>query len=274
MSSVLVESSLAVDYDPFAGGELSRVVPSTEPQREVWLASQLGVDASLAFNESVSLRLRGVLDADALAVALSGVVDAHDALHAGFSPDGETFCVLAPGAFALERSDLSALDPAAREAALAARLQASVDTPFDLAAGHLFRAELVRLAADEHVLLMSAHHIVCDGWSWWVIVRELGARYARARGEVAVEVPAPVAFADYAVAEAARGAGDAQLAADAAYWTQRFADGVPVLELPVDRPRPARRSFGAGREDVVLDAALVSSVRRLGARQGASLFAT
>ena len=120
---------------------------------------------------------------------------------------------------------------------------------------------------------MSAHHIVCDGWSWWVLVRELGARYAQALDHVA-ELPAPVAFADYALAEAACSADDPTRQADARYWSGRFAGVLPVLELPTDRPRPARRSFVARRSDHVLDAALVSALRRQGARQGASLFAT
>src|SRR5690606_6588107 len=83
-----------VDYDPFGSGALTRVVPSTEPQREIWLAAKLGTEASLAYNEAVGLRLRGALDRDALQAALQDLVARHDALRATFGPDGETFCVL------------------------------------------------------------------------------------------------------------------------------------------------------------------------------------
>jgi amino acid adenylation domain-containing protein len=262
----------AVDYDPFAGGALARVVPTTEPQRELWLAAQLGEDASLAYNESVSLQLRGPLDVARLQRALQLVVDRHDALRASFGPDGETFCVLEPAPLPLEVVDLSQLPQAGREAALAQRRRAGVETAFALAQGRLFRAELLKLSPQEHVLLMHAHHIVCDGWSWWVLVRELGTAYARG-DEAASALPPAESFADYALAEAMR-PGSPGSVEDEQYWLSRFAGAPPVLDLPTDRPRPARRTFSSRREDYVLDAELVSAVRRMGARRGASLFAT
>jgi len=264
-----MENAVVVGYDPFAGGAVARVVPTTEPQRELWLAAHLGEDGSLAYNESVSLHLRGELDTARLQQALQQVVGAHDALRASFGPDGETFCVLEPAPVLLPLTDLSALDADARSAQLAERRRASVETPFVLEKGRLFRAELLQLGPREHVLLMHAHHIVCDGWSWWVIVRELGAAY----GGTDAPGGAVQGFADYALAEALHPAGP-QYREDERYWLSRFASGAPVLELPTDRPRPARRSFASLREDHVLDAALVAAVRRLGARRGASLFAT
>lgn len=262
----------AVEYDPFAGGELARVVPTTEPQREVWLADRLGEDASLAYNESVSLRLRGSLDAAALAAALQALVERRDAFRASFGPDGETLCVRKHADIALPRLDFSGLDPAAREAALAARRQHAVETPFALGHDALLRAELVRLGCEEHALLLTAHHIVCDGWSWWILVRELGALYAQAMDQ-AVEAPAAAAsFADYALQLALHSGG--VRAEDEAYWLSRFADGAPVLDLPLDRPRPARRGFASRREDHLLDAELLGAIRAMGARRGASLFAT
>jgi len=264
-------TTVAVDYDPFAGGALTRVVPTTEPQRELWLASHLGEDASLAYNESVSLHLRGALDVARLQQALQAVAERHDALRASFGPDGETFCVLEPAPLPLPLVDLSALADDARAARLAEHRRAGVETPFVLEQGRLFRAELLRLAPQEHVLLMHAHHIVCDGWSWWVIVRELGAAYAQAGA--AASLPAAESYADYALAEAVHPAG-AQFREDERYWLAQFAGPPPVLELPTDRVRPARRTFASRREDHVLDADLVAAIRRLGARRGASLFAT
>jgi len=263
-------NAVAVDYDPFADGGLSRVVPTTEPQRELWLAARLGEDASLAYNESVSLRLRGALDADRLQRALQSVLERHDALRAGFGPDGETFCVLEPAPLRLPLTDLSVLPAAEREAQLAERRRLGVETPFDLEQGRLLRTELLRIAPQEYVLLMHAHHIVCDGWSWWVIVRELAATYAQGS---AASLPQPQEFAEFALSEAKHPAGP-QFREDEQYWLSRFAGGAPVLELPTDRPRPARRTFASLREDHVLDADLVAAIRRLGARRGASLFAT
>ncbi|KAF1718194.1 non-ribosomal peptide synthetase [Pseudoxanthomonas yeongjuensis] len=264
---------ISVDYNPFAGGELARVVPTTESQREIWLANQLGTDASLAFNLSVSLRLRGILDARALRSALQELVDRHDALRASFGPDGETLCIRQHVAFELPVIDLSTLAGDAGLQALEARLRNSVETPFRIEFDALFRAELLQLGPQESLLILSAHHIVCDGWSWWVIVRELGALYARYAGLADASLLQAEDFTDYAIAEFAH-PQTAQYRLDEAFWLSRFADEIPVLDLPTDRARPARRSFASARVDHVLDVELVAAIRRMGARRGASLFAT
>ncbi len=262
-----------VDYDPFARGELARVAPSTEPQRELWLVDRLGTEASLAYNESVSLRLRGALDVDALTEALRAMIARHDALRASFGPDGETFCVAASVDFQLPLIDRSTLDTATRDQRLAQALRDAVDTPFALDTAPLFRGDLLRLDEHDHVLVLTAHHLVCDGWSWWVLVRELAGLYAARLGVAAPPSDTPPTFADYALAEATR-APSLERLRDEKYWLARFTDGAPVLELPTDRPRPARRSFASERIDRVLDAELVGALKRLGGRRGASLFAT
>jgi amino acid adenylation domain-containing protein len=263
----------AVDYDPFAAVALDRVVPTTEAQREIWLAAKLSTQASLAYNESVSLRLRGTLDVEALHGALAELVQRHDALRATLGPDGETLCILQQADLPLPLLELSGLADAAREMALAERLRGAVETPFALEHGPLFRAELVRCAADDHVLLLTAHHIVCDGWSWWVIVRELAALYGARVGMPGDPLPPAESFADYALIQARR-SGGSTLAADEAYWLDRFADPLAALELPADRARPPRRTFASARLDHVFDAALLTAIRRLGAQRGSSLFAT
>jgi amino acid adenylation domain-containing protein len=263
----------AVDYDPFAEGTVARVVPTTEPQREIWLADQLGRDASLAFNESVSMRFKGLLDQGALRAALQSLLDRHSALRANLGPDGDTLCVLEQVTLELQTQDLAQLASDERERVVQQRLRAAVETPFALQHDRLFRAELLRLASDEHLLVLTAHHIVCDGWSWWVLTRELAALYAQAVGAPHPSLPPADDFAEYALAEASR-AKNATLAADEAYWLTRLAGEAPVLDLPTDRARPARRSFASLRQDHVLPADLVAALRKLGARRGASLFAT
>jgi amino acid adenylation domain-containing protein len=261
-----------IDYDPFAVA-MTRVVPSTEAQRELWLAAKLGVEASLAYNESVTLRFHGALDHAALRAALQALVDRHDALRATFGPDGETFCVFDSVELAWHETDLTTFDPATQDVAFAERQRLTVETPFDLEQGPLFRSELVTRGVDDHTLLLTAHHIICDGWSWWVIVRELAALYA-AQGVVeAARLPPAESFADYALQLAAH-PDQRALAIDQSYWLARYADGAPVLDLPTDRPRPALRSFASARIDYVLDAALTTAIKRLGAQRGASLFAT
>jgi amino acid adenylation domain-containing protein len=252
----------------------ARLVPSTEPQREVWLAAQLGADASLAYNESVSLDLRGELDVGALRHAVRELPRRHDALRGVFSADGMTIeiPVHAPE-LEVPLTDLSALDPDERARALAEIQGRHVREPFDLGRGPLVRAELVRLGPDHHVLVFTGHHIVLDGWSYWVIVKDLAALYGLGTGTRQAPLPPAPSFADYAADQAAK-ADSPEVQANERWWAERFAAGVPVLELPTDRPRPPLRTQRAGRHDHVLPAALVAQVKKIGAKAGASLFAT
>ncbi|NID14532.1 non-ribosomal peptide synthetase [Luteibacter yeojuensis] len=265
-------AATAVDYDPFAGAPLARLVPTTAAQREVWLASRLEPEASLAYNEAVSLNLKGLLDVPALEWALQGIVDRHEALRATFSGDGEGLFVAEHTTLPIAFHDLSLLAPFESDARIQAALSRIVTTPFDLENGPLVRAELFRLAADRHLLTIAAHHIVCDGWSFGVIVRDLAALYAQRTGKG--DGPAAAgAFSNFALDEAAH-AGSETAQEDEKYWIDRFAGAVPVLDLPVDRSRPRRRTFASRREDRTLDPVEVAAIKRLGAAHGASFYAT
>ncbi|HLM68822.1 MAG TPA: condensation domain-containing protein, partial [Longimicrobium sp.] len=144
--------------------------------------------------------------------------------------------------------------------------------PFDLAAGPLFRAALLRLDADEHVLLLNSHHVISDGWSTSVFFRELSALYAAHRDGADARLPdLPIQYADYAAWERERlrgGAVDRQLA----YWRERLADAPALLELPADRPRPAVQSYRGGRERGELSGALVDRLAALARGEGATLY--
>ncbi|WP_052107768.1 non-ribosomal peptide synthetase [Aerolutibacter daejeonensis] len=276
MSTVAAASSPAlepVDYNPFEGGELSLVVPTTESQQEIWLADQLGADASLSFNLSVSLRMTGPLDVDALKLALQDLVDRHDALRANLAPGGRELCIRDRIALQVDMLDLANLSQAAQEELVSRQLLRSVETPFALAVDLLFRAELLRLGQHDHILVLTAHHAICDGWSWWVLVRELGALYGSRLGLPGEALPEPAQFSDYALS-AKESRQDGKPTADEAYWVARFPGPAPILELPTDHPRPPVRTFASARVDHVFDEQLLSMLRRAGARRGASLFAT
>jgi amino acid adenylation domain-containing protein len=262
---------LAADFDPFAGAALARVVPTTEPQREIWLAAKLEPAASLAYNEAVAIRLDGALDVDKLRMALQRLIERHEALRSTVTPDGSDLCIAETVPIDCPLRDFSAEEEAARAEAVAEIERRAVETPFDLEQGPLIRAELLRLAADRHLLIVAAHHIVCDGWSFGVVARDLGALYAEALGGPAP--PAADSFADYALAESAPDDIEARTA-DEQYWIKRFATMPPPLDLPVDHARPRRRGFASRREDRVLDAELVAAIKRAGAQRGASFFAT
>ncbi len=261
----------AVDFDPFAGPALLAAVPSTESQREIWTAAQLGRDASLAFNESNSLLLRGPLDLAALRRSLADLLARHESLRSTFSSDGLTLCVGEPSPADLPLSDLSGLPLEEREATLGRLLVEEVETPFDLERGPLFRARVARLGPEEHRLVFTGHHIVLDGWSTGVLVCDWARLYSARRDGREPALPPAEPFTAYALDLARDQAGRE---AHEAYWLKQFEGPVPVLALPTDRPRPAFKTFAARRLDVLLEPGLVQQVKRAGAREGASLFAT
>ncbi|WP_162577125.1 non-ribosomal peptide synthetase [Variovorax sp. PBL-H6] len=259
-------------FDPFAFGEVEAIIPTTEAQREVWLGDRLGEDASLAYNEASALRLTGPLDDVALQRAIERLVARHDCLRATFSPDGTQLFIAQASTSVLQRLDLSQADAAEQQRLLATAFEAAVRERFILEQGPLFRTSLYRSGLEDHTLLISAHHAVCDGWSLGVICTELGELYAHERGMRPPPESAP-RYADYAQWEADETASP-RMQAHIDYWLGRFAGGnAPVLELPLDRPRPAVRTFRSRRLDGLLDAGLVDGVRKLAAGSSASLYA-
>ncbi|MEZ5856459.1 MAG: amino acid adenylation domain-containing protein [Hyphomicrobiaceae bacterium] len=248
---------------------LEQVAPLTEAQREVWLAAQMSDAASCAFNESASLRLAGPLDVAALTLALGDVVNRHDALRASFGGTGERMRIAPSLQLPLEHVDLTGdADP---EAALASIIDEDAATPFDLSAGPPVRALLAKLVPDVAVLVLTAHHIVCDGWSMNILLDELSQCYAARRQGRACDLAPAKSFLSYAREDATLGVADS---AAEAFWLGQF-ETIPALpELPADRPRPERRSYRGGTFTAQIGAALTDQVRRASANQGCTLFAT
>jgi amino acid adenylation domain-containing protein len=267
-------SGSIVDHDPFGAGEVQRVVPTTEAQREVWLADQLGTEASLAYNESASLWFEGPLDVAALDAALSLLGERHEALRSTLGTEGTELWVNAGSPLKAIPHDFSELPAARRNEALAAERVKAVETRFDLEHGPLIRADLMRSHETHHELMLTAHHIVCDGWSLGVLADDLMSIYrAFAQGQPSMLDPAP-RYSDYALAQRQPEAAQ-QRAADERYWVGLYDRSIPTLDLPGDRARSAaHRSFESRREDLDIDATLTAAIKRFGAQQGASLFAT
>ena len=264
--------STAVDYDPFADAPLARVVATTEPQREIWLAAKLEPEASLAYNESVSLHLSGALDVAALQASLRALVDRHEILRATLSKEGDELLIATHLDVPFPLRDLSTLGEAERAHEVDAALAEVVHQPFDLEHGPLLRAQLLRLAPEQHLLIITAHHIVCDGWSFGVIVRDLAALYAEQLGRG--DGPAVAdSYVDFAQGQALLAQTDAGQDAER-YWLSRFSALPPALDLPTDRPRQRRRTFTSQREDRTLGATLVADIKKMGARRGSSFYAT
>ncbi|MDQ2792534.1 MAG: condensation domain-containing protein, partial [Bacteroidota bacterium] len=200
---LLAPAAQAVDFDPFAGPAIAHLSALTASQAEIWLAGQLGgADASRAYNESVSLRLQGALNEEALRAALQALGQRHEALRTTVSADGRVLCVLAERPITLACLDFSAEPPEAQEAAVARHAAEHADYVFDLLAGPVWRASLLTLGPGRFHFTLTAHHIICDGWSLGVLLQDLGQLYSAAvRGEAAALPPA-VPFRAYADQEA------------------------------------------------------------------------
>ncbi|PZV11855.1 MAG: non-ribosomal peptide synthetase [Leptolyngbya sp.] len=264
-------SLTAVNFNPFAKGELFSVVPTTEPQKEIWLSTQMGNEANCSYNESQPIWLRGALKVDALRFALQQLVQRHEALRATFSPDGMLLCIARSLDLDLPLIDLSQVGD--RDAQLTALLHQAVLDPFELIYGPLIRVQLVRYASEAHLLILTVYHLICDGWSWGVLLPDLAALYSAAAQGVNASLEAPESFSNYAISQAEQVHSPEALAAEQ-YWVSQFTGTPPVLELPTDRPRPALKTYNAKREDWELDLGLIATLKRTGAKARCSLFTT
>ncbi|HYW08679.1 MAG TPA: amino acid adenylation domain-containing protein, partial [Longimicrobium sp.] len=247
--------------------------PLSFAQQRLWFLEALG-SGGRAYHMPGRLRLRGTLDRDALRRALDGVVARHEALRTTFArTDGEPVQCIAPmgeAAFALAEDDLRG----EAVGGLERLMEDEAAAPFDLERGPLVRGRLVRLADDDHVLLVTMHHVVSDGWSMGVLVREVGALYAAfLRGEGDPLPPLSVQYADYAVWQRRWLEGEV-LARQADYWTAALAGAPDILALPTNRPRPARQDHAGAAVRLELDAALAAALRDVSQRHGTTLFMT
>jgi amino acid adenylation domain-containing protein len=260
-----------------------RAAPLSVAQRRLWFLLQLDEAAGLAYHVSAGMRLRGNPDRGALRAALSRIVQRHESLRTTFdTEDGQPvqrIGVAGEGNFALREHDLRGANELARaaaqrEQALRDCLEDEAREPFDLQRGPLIRGRLIRCAADEHVLLISMHHLISDGWSMGVLLEELSTLYGAAvRGDCDPLPPVPIQYADYARWHR-RWLSAERLQPQAEYWHRTLSGAPQRLTLPTDRERPVAQTYGAARIEIVLDEELVGALKALGARHGATLFVT
>ncbi|GAA4199743.1 hypothetical protein GCM10022252_52010 [Streptosporangium oxazolinicum] len=235
------------------------VPPLSHAQERLWFLEQYR-PGTTTYTVPVAVRLRGDLDADALRRALDEIVARHEALRTRFltTDDGTPELVIdEPGPAALRVAEADGVDAAIE------LLDADLAVPFDLERGPLFRAVLVGIAPGDHVLLIAAHHTVIDGWSSDLLIRELLALH-----DGATPPPAPVGYGDYALWQRGR-----DHRREIGHWRDRLA-GLPAIELPTDRPRPAEQRHEGAALDVRVDADLARRLAELGASAGATPYMT
>ncbi len=250
--------------------------PLSSAQQRFWFLAQLQ-PGSGAYNIPVAARLRGELDAGVLARALAALVERHETLRTTFAAaDGIPLQVIAPAGpawRALPLIDLGAQPAGAQEGAVAELAATEAQRPFDLTRGPLVRLTLLRLAAAEHVALLTFHHIVADRWSVGVFFGELLALYEAFRAGLPSPLPTlPFQYADFSCWQQERLA-EGLLDRQVAYWQERLAGAPAALPLPTDRPRPkgARPAGRQGHLPLAVDRGLAEALRALGRSCEASL---
>ena len=248
-------------------------VPVTEPQLEVWLSDQLSDEASCCFNESFSLRMKGKVNEQALKDAVRSLVNRHDALRAKFVHEGQVQKFAPHIDLDIPTVDLTSLPAADRDARVAETIRDDAHTSFRLAEGPMVRAQLLKLAPDSWQLIFTAHHIVCDGWSTNVLLDELARIYNALNAGTSWSLPAPMSFATYAQSQRQFLEGPDGEKTEK-YWLEQFREPAPLLDLPIDRPRPAIHEFKGATYRTRIGADAYNSLKKMGAKQKCTLFVT
>ncbi len=255
-------NSVAVNYDPFADAQptLAKAFVATEAQMEMWNSIAFAPEASCAFNESITLSLSGTLHWDALQASLNDLLQRHEILRASFSDDGKTIAILSHAELPIRRLDNATIS--------LAQLRANeAQTAFDLINGPLIRASVLREHDTLHHLVLTAHHIACDGWSLAIVIRDLAALYSLHTGTSNTPLPPAVQFSDYA----AFTHDNPQAAVDEAYWLDIYKDYTPDFELPNDLARPMQRTFASKRIDFAIELAQFDKMKATAAKHDASI---
>ena len=249
-------------------------VPMSFAQELIWTLER--TNPGHAYNLSRLSRLKGPFDLSAMQLALDALVVRHEMLRTTFAEvNGEPLQVVNPPApVPITLIDLSAIEEAGREDEAVRCVRELTRRPFDLAHDLQLRCTLLRLAPEDHVLLLESHHVATDGWSRGILLRELTALYDGFRSGAPAQLPElPIQYGDYAAWQRESLQGDT-LERLLAYWRKQLVGAPPMLELPLDRPRPAGPSFEGAKRTLWLPPELLEQLRALSQAHGVTLFMT
>ncbi|MFN6478154.1 non-ribosomal peptide synthetase [Nostoc sp. DedQUE07] len=250
-------------------------LPLSFGQEQIWLLNQLEPDNPF-YNEQAALKLHGQLNVVALEQSLNKIISRHEALRTNFDTINEQPVQVIADSLILSLPIIDLTDLPESEKAIACQQLATAETtrPFALANSPLIRASVLKLTEVEHVLLITIHHIVFDGWSMGVIMRELATIYSALSNNLSPELPElPIQYADFAIWQRQWLQAEI-LETQLDYWKQLLKNAPTLLELPTDRPRPAIQTFRGALYSVELSNQLSQAVANFTRQEGATLFMT
>ncbi len=265
------QGGLGGDQSPYQGGLGSDQVPLTEAQRQLWILAQLGDNGSTAYNQSVTLQLSGPLNPVAMTRAIQQISDRHEALRTKINAQGDSQEILPQVEINCPILDFSA-DQASAQQQAEQWLKAESEKPFDLSQGSLVRWYILKLEPESHLLVLTTHHIIADGWSMGVILRELGELYSAKCQGVSAALKTPKQFRELIEWQSQPSQGE-ELKKQQDYWLATLVNP-PVLNLPTDKPRPALPSYQANRRSLTLDSQFTEKLKQFSRKQGCTLLMT
>ncbi|HZO76358.1 MAG TPA: amino acid adenylation domain-containing protein [Ktedonobacteraceae bacterium] len=250
-----------------------QVLPLSEEQKELWFVSLTEDTASQAYNQSLSLRLRGPLHVGALRRALQAIVERHEALRTVFDRKSAEQRILPSLPIHIEQTDCSQLTEQEQEREVAQFQRDEARRIFDLENGPLLRLRLIALDENYHILLFTIHHLIADGRSVGTILSELSVLYAAFCTNKPQQLPAALSYSSY-VRQQRELEQSTRMQAAESYWLARFADIPPPLDFPTDYQRPPIKTFHGAKHHFKLDSDLCSALRKLGIRYHCTLYTT
>lgn len=269
----MADKFIAVDYDPFAPAT-PVAFPTTEEQREIWTSIIIGGEASsLSYNESITLYLDGKCNIEALSEACKAVIQRHEILRSTYAADGNSYTVKEDVTIDIPVIDLTSLRPDEKKGRIKHFSQREVEIPFNLAEGPVIRFAIFKISSAETALIVTAHHIVCDGWSIGIILQEISKFYSAFIQNTTPVMDTAFSFSEYSARQQQR-KEDGSYERCENYWLKMYQGDIPVLDLPINKPRPSSRTFNAKRMDIEVDAALVADIKKFGAKNNSSFVNT
>ncbi|MEA5595933.1 aminotransferase class III-fold pyridoxal phosphate-dependent enzyme [Rivularia sp. UHCC 0363] len=253
--------------------EAAHKIPLTEAQKQLWVLAQMSEEGSIAYNESVSLRLKGSLNLKAIQQAMQKVINRHEALRTIISTQGDFQQILPDVKIDIPIIDFSNLDSSEWEVKVDEWLQKEARKPFNLSVGLLLRVHIIKLESQLYQLVLTAHHIIIDGWSIDVIFNDLGKIYSAESQGISYQLEEPMQLSEYIKWQEQQSHTE-KMAEDKAYWLAQFADSIPILELPTDYPRPIVQTYAGVEQTTIIDAGCLRDLKSFSTHHGCTLFMT
>ncbi len=254
--------------------DFENIIFTTKSQSEIWTSCYFGGDdANRAFNLLYAIEFDGILDSQAMELAIQTLVDRHESLRATFSADGIHMSIFKQLPIAVSNLDLSNIGKESQIDAFEQYTNKEACYVFDLVKGPLIKVSLLKFSDLKHTLILNIHHIICDGWSVGVILEELGIIYSALVENRTPLLPESIPFSEYAEEEQIF-ANSNEYKEIEKYWIELYDQSIPILDLPTDNTRPSLRTYESAHLDFLLDAQLLASIKKIGLNAGTSLITT